>query len=78
MVWEIDPTDASAIPIGPLGFDSVEGTSLGPDGQLYALAKRMEGAEDAQLVTVNTATGAGTFVQYMPLPLPDYEGARDA
>jgi hypothetical protein len=78
LVWEIDPTDASAGLIGPLGFDSVEGMSLGPDGQIYALANSMEWYMPASLVTVNPDTGAGTFVQLMPLPLPDYEGARDA
>jgi len=78
-VWEINTTDASAILIGPLGFGSVEGMSLGPDGQLYALADSMEWFKPASLVTVNPDTGAGTFVQHMPLPLPTYEGAaRDA
>ena len=78
LVWEINTTDASATFIGPLGFGSVEGMSLGPDGQLYALANSMEVDEPAILVTVNPDTGAGTFVQDMPLPLPDHPGARDA
>lgn len=78
LVWEINTTDASATFVGPLGFGSVEGMSLGPDGQLYALADSMEGFMRASLVTVNPDNGAGTFVQHMPLPLPDYEGARDA
>ena len=78
LVWEINTTDASATLIGPLGFDSVEGMSLGPDGQLYALADSMEWYMPASLVTVNPDTGAGTFVQEMTLPLPAYEGARDA
>ena len=78
LVWEINTTDASATLIGPLGFDSVEGMSLGPDGQLYALADSMEWYMPASLVTVNPDTGAGTLVQEMTLPLPAYEGARDA
>lgn len=77
-VWEINPTDASAMLLGPLGFDSVEGMSVGPDGQIYALARSMEGWLPGELVTVDPNTGQGTFIQFMRLPLPDYEGARDA
>ncbi len=77
-LWTLDLVTADGTHIGALGFDSVEGMSLGPDGQLYALAKSMEADQMAELVTVDPVTGVATFVQHMPLPLPDYHGARDA
>ena len=77
LVWEVNPADASAIPIGALGFNSVEGMTVGPDDRIYALAKSMEADEFAELVAVDPTTGAGTFLQHMPLPWPAYPGARD-
>lgn len=77
-LYTLDPATAIATLVGPLDFDSVEGMSIGPDGQIFALARSMEGFQEAELVSVDPISGAGTLVQYMPLPLPDYEGARDA
>jgi hypothetical protein len=72
-LWKIDTATAEATSIGWLGFNSVEGMTLGPDGKLYALANSMEPDVDAILVEVDSATGAGTSVQDVTLG-----GPRDA
>lgn len=80
LLWTIDPTTAAATLVGPIGFDSVEGVTVGtgPFRALLALAKSMEPDEPALLVRVDEYTGASWVVQEMPLPLPDYPGQRDA
>ena len=79
-LWIIDPATAEAAFVGPLGFDSVEGMTVGtgPRRSIIALAKSMEPDEPAELIWVNPYTGQGNFIQYMPLPLPAYPGQRDA
>lgn len=79
-LWEINRDTGAASLIGGLGFDSVEGMTLNTGGfsSLLALAKSMEGDEPAQLIRIDITTGQGIFIQDMPLPLPDYPGARDA
>ncbi len=85
-LYTIDTGDGEVTPVGPLvsesgePFGSVEGMTVapGPFRALLALAKSMEGDEPAQLIRVGEATGVSWIVQEMPLPLPDYEGARDA
>ena len=38
----------------------------------------MEEEEPAKLIRIDHTTGQGIFIQFMPLPLPEYPGARDA
>lgn len=79
-LWTIDTDTAAASLVGPLGFDSVEGMTVGtgPFKSILALANSMEGDQFAKLIRVDSGTGQGSFMQFMPLPLPDYPGARDA
>ena len=86
-LYTIDTGDGEVTPVGPLVdrdsgelYGSVEGMTVapGPYRALLALAKSMEGDEPAQLIRVGEANGVSWLVQEMPLPLPDYEGARDA
>ncbi|MHC5112527.1 MAG: NHL repeat-containing protein [Planctomycetota bacterium] len=79
-LYTIDTDTGAASLVGPLGFDSVEGMTLntGGFGSLMALANSMEADQIAQLIRIDHTTGEGIFVRDMPLPLPDYEGQRDA
>jgi hypothetical protein len=65
-LYRIDPTTGVATLIGPIGFDGVTGLSFAPDGTLYASANGdaiyADGWKHAILVTIDTSTGAGTFV----------------
>jgi len=77
-LYTIDTGTGTVTHVGPLGFDSVEGMTVGtgPFRALLALAKSMEEDEPAQLIRVDEATGASWVVQ--DIPLPAYPGARDA
>jgi len=79
-LYTIDTGSGAATLVGPLGFDSVEGMTLntGGFGSLMALANSMEGDQPAKLIRIDHTTGQGIFSRFMPLPLPDYPGARDA
>jgi len=79
-LYTIDTDSGAAILVGPLGFDSVEGMTLntGGFGSLMALANAMEGDQPAMLIRIDHTTGQGIFSRFMPLPLPDHSGARDA
>jgi hypothetical protein len=79
-LYTIDTASGAASLVGPLGFNSVEGMTRNTSGfnSLMALADSVEENQAAQLIRINHLTGEGIFSRYMPLPLPDYEGARDA
>lgn len=79
-LYTIDTASGAASLVGPLGFDSVEGMTRNTSGfnSLMALAYSMEENQFAELIRIDHTSGEGIFSRYMPLPLPDYEGARDA
>lgn len=70
-LWMIDPVTATSEHIGelspnPTTFSNVQGLCFSPlDGKLYGL--NPPGNGPVQIVTINTATGAGTLVTELPL-----------
>jgi hypothetical protein len=84
-LYMIDSGTGTVSLVGPLvseteQFVSVEGMTVapGPFRALIALAKSMEADEHAQLIRVDENSGLSWIIQDMPLPLPAYEGQRDA
>jgi hypothetical protein len=65
-LYKIDPSTGAAALIGPIDYNGVTGLSFGPDGTLYASAKGdglyADGFQHSILLTIDTTTGAGTFV----------------
>jgi len=62
-LYLISPTTGAATPIGPIGFLQVGALALAPNGTLYGITSTASGGRGtAQLLTINTATGAGTVV----------------
>jgi hypothetical protein len=64
LLLSVDPTDASSTVIGPIGFE-VGGLRFGSDGTLYggeALPPERGLPPTVQLISVDTATGAGTAI----------------
>ncbi|MEL6427628.1 MAG: hypothetical protein AAFP22_12960 [Planctomycetota bacterium] len=53
----IDPTTGNEVRLGPLGFTDVLSLTFDPSGTLYGIFRG-----GSQLITLDTATGAGTFV----------------
>jgi hypothetical protein len=59
--YTIDPLSLTATHVGSIGFFGVTGMTFGPDGVLYATA-RDPSFNDAVLITIDPATGAGTVI----------------
>ena len=59
-LYIVDLLTGAAVPIGPTGFNRISGMDFGPDGQLYATGERADGTHI--LMTLNTASGAGTEI----------------
>jgi len=79
-LYTIDTDTGAVTPVGPLGFESVEGMTLNTGGfqSLLALVNSMEADQPAKLIRIDHTTGQGIFIEFMPLPLPGYLGQRDA
>jgi hypothetical protein len=61
-LWRLDPADASATEIGPVGFSNVQALSYDPDlDVLFGSA-----CASGDLITLDRATGAGTYVGDLP------------
>ena len=71
-LYELDPETGAAVLIGPIGFDAVVSIDFHPEsGELYGISNRTT-IEDPdtgvitivpnELITIDTITGAGTFV----------------
>jgi hypothetical protein len=71
-LYTVDPATAGTTPIGPIGF-SVTGLSTHPfTGTLYGVTAGGGGAAGTRrLITINTATGAGTSVGFTNTRIPD-------
>ncbi len=61
--YSIDPATGTATLIGPIGF-GVTGMAFAPDGTLYGTTSE-GGLSLGSLITIDTATGAGTLVGQM-------------
>jgi hypothetical protein len=59
-LYTISPTTGVATPIGPIGFSQVGSLDFCPNGVLYGIG--MDASGKNNLLTINTATGAGTSV----------------
>jgi hypothetical protein len=72
-LYRIDPSNAQATEIGPLGFFVFEGAlAFSPEGILYGT--NGGSANDPQLFTVNMETGAGTVIGTISNPPHDVNG----
>jgi hypothetical protein len=61
--YSVNPTTGAATAIGAIGYERVSGMDFHPGtGVLYAVAERDDGSDVAVLITIDTATGAGTEV----------------
>ena len=61
-LYEIDPTDGTATPIGPIGY-AITGMAMSPTGVLFATESTRRGAlGDSRLIRIDTTSGAGTPV----------------
>ena len=63
--YRLDPATGTATLIGPIGYARVGAMDFAPNGTLYAIAQVgsvSEGGLTVDLITINTATGAGTLV----------------
>jgi len=62
-LYSISPTTGAATPIGAVGFPQVGSLAFAPNGTLYGIANSNSGERGAaQLLTIDTTTGAGTLV----------------
>ena len=59
-LYTISPTTGAATAIGPIGFEQVGSLDFCPNGVLYGIGKNAGGT--TILLTINTATAAGTLV----------------
>jgi hypothetical protein len=60
-LYKIDPSTGGASFIGPIGFPSVTGLSIAPDGTLYGSCRHPVWGKPL-LITIDRMTGAGTAV----------------
>jgi hypothetical protein len=60
-LYTIDPTDGTATTVGPVGFP-VGAMAFGPGCTLWAVTSSNDPAINGRLLTIDTATGQGTFV----------------
>ncbi len=58
----IDPDTGGTIAVGPIGYQRVSAMDFDRRGTLYATGERNDGSNTNVLLTVDTATGAGTEV----------------
>jgi len=56
-LYDIDPTDGTATPVGPINFPSVGGIDFAQDGTLYGISGNAE-----QLITIDPLMGLGSLV----------------
>src|SRR5437660_12817234 len=59
-LYSISPTTGAATLVGATGFRQISALAFAPNGTLYGIGRNGTGA--LVLLTINTATGAGTQV----------------
>src|SRR5689334_1820582 len=59
-LYTLSPTTGAATLVGSIGFSNVGAMAFGPGGVLYGIG--LNGGGAGALITINTATGAGTQV----------------